>query len=486
MEVSVSGPDSLAVEAQVVALAVRDGTAPPGDLGQRVRALLDEDGFKATAGHAVLLHLPGDAGAERVAVGGLGSEIDADAVRTAAGGIARLVEPVGGTVAWMLDESLPLSAAEQARAVVDGLVLGGYDPGLRKTEGRKDLIEGVVFVGGDESVLEEAERAVVVARWANRARDLANEPPNELTPAGLAEHAERIAAESEGRLRAESFGRERMTELGMGSFLAVSQGSHQEPRTIVLRYDPPDADGDVTLGLVGKAVTFDTGGISIKPALYMEDMKGDMSGGAAVLAGLGAVAELGLPVRAIGVVGATENMVGGGAYRPGDIVRAMNGTTIEIVNTDAEGRLVLADVLWYARLQGATHLVDFATLTGAMEKALGDLYAGVFGNDDEWRDRVVDAGNRSGDPAWGLPIHRRFRRYTDSAFADLKNSSIRGQAIPAYAAGFLQEFVGEGPWAHIDMAGPAFLRWPRPDYLHVVGGTGYGVRLIAELARSLP
>jgi leucyl aminopeptidase len=486
MEVSVSGPDSLAVEGQVVALAVRDGSAPPGDLGERIRSLLDADGFEAKPGHAVLLHLPAEAGAERVAVGGLGTEIDADAIRTAAGGIARLVEPIGAAVAWILDDSLQLAATEQARAVVDGLILGGYDPGLRKTEGRKDGVHKLVFVGGDDAVQAEAERAVVVARWANRARDLANEPPNELTPAGLAEHAERIASESGGRLKAESFGRERMTELGMGSFLAVSQGSAQEPRTIVLRYEPPDADGDATLGLVGKAVTFDTGGISIKPALYMEDMKGDMSGGAAVLAGLGAVAELGFPVRAIGVVGATENMVGGGAYRPGDIVRAMNGTTIEIVNTDAEGRLVLADVLWYARQQGATHLVDFATLTGAMERALGDLYAGVFGNDDEWRDRVVDAGNRSGDLAWALPIHRRFHRYTDSAFADLKNSSVRGQAIPAYAAGFLQRFVGEGPWAHIDLAGPAFLRWPRPDYLHVVGGTGYGVRLIAELARSFP
>jgi leucyl aminopeptidase len=485
MEVSVSGPDSLAVEARIAALAVRDRATPPGALGEQVRSLLDEDGFEAQAGNAAILHLPPDAGIGRVAVGGLGAEIDADAIRTAAGGVARVLRPIGGSIAWVLDDSLPLSSPEQARAVVDGLLLGGYDPGLRKTDGRKAAVDGVVFVGGDDAVLEEARRAAVVARWANRARDLANEPPNELTPGGLAEHAERIAAESGGRLHTDSFGRDRMTELGMGSFLAVSQGSHQEPRTIVLRYEPPDPVGDVTLGLVGKAVTFDTGGISIKPALYMEDMKGDMSGGGAVLAGMGAIAELELPVRAVGVVGATENMGGGGAYRPGDIVKAMNGKTIEIVNTDAEGRLILADVLWYAREQGATHLVDFATLTGAMEKALGDLYAGVFGNDDEWRDRVAEAGNRSGDHAWPLPIHRRFRRYTDSAFADLKNSSIRGQAIPAYAARFLQEFVGDGPWAHVDMAGPAFLRWPRPDYLHVVGGTGYGVRLIAELAGSL-
>ena len=486
MEVSVSGPDSLAVEARVVAFAVRDGAAGPEPLGQRVRSLLDEDGFRAQPGNAVMLHLPPDAGVERVAVGGLGSEIDADAIRTAAGAVARLVQPVGGTVAWVLDDTLPLAAAQQACAAVDGLLLGAYDPGIRKTEDRKAELERVVFVGGDDSVLREAERALVVARWTNRARDLANEPPNALTPARLAEHAEQIAAESGGSLRAESVGPGRMAELGMGSFLAVSQGSHHEPRTIVLRYEPSEAGADLILGLVGKAVTFDTGGISIKPALYMEDMKGDMAGGAAVLAGLGAVAELGLPIRAIGVVGATENMVGGGAFRPGDIVQAMNGKTIEIVNTDAEGRLVLADVLSYARELGATHLVDFATLTGAMERALGDLYAGVFGNDEEWRDRVAAAGRRSGDHAWALPTHRRYRRYTDSAFADLKNSSVRGQAIPAYAATFLEEFVGEGPWAHIDMAGPGFLRWPRPDYLPVPGGTGYGVRLIAELARSLP
>jgi leucyl aminopeptidase len=485
MKVSVSGPDPLAVAARVVTLAVGEGASPSGALGERIGSMLEEDGFRGEAGKAVLLHLSRDAGPERVAVGGLGPEVDDDAVRTAAGAVARLVQPLGGTLAWILDDSLPLSIAEQARAVVDGLVLGGYDPGLRKSDGRMEELEGVVFVGGDDAVLEEAERALVVAEWANRARDYANEPPNELTPALLAEHAETIAAESDGLIRAESFGPERMAELGMGSFGAVAQGSHNEPRTIVLRYEPENAAGEVVLGLVGKAVTFDTGGISIKPALYMEDMKGDMSGGGAVLAGIGAIAELGLPVRVLAVVGATENMVGGGAYRPGDIVRAMNGKTIEIVNTDAEGRLVLADMLWYAREQGATHLVDFATLTGAMEKALGDLYAGVFGNDDEWRDQVVAAGNRSGDHAWALPSHRRFRRYTDSAFADLKNSSIRGQAIPAYAAEFLREFTGEGPWAHIDMAGPAFLRWPRPDYLNVVGGTGYGVRLIAELARSL-
>src|SRR5215210_2760425 len=485
MKVSVSGPDPLAVEARVVALAVGEGASPSGQLGERIASLLEEDGFRGEAARAVLVHLSSDGGPGRVAVGGLGPELDADAVRTAAGAVVGLVEPIGGTLAWILDDSLPLSDSEQARAVIDGLVMGGYDPGLRKSGGRKQELEGVVFVGGDDAVREEAERALVVARWANRARDFANEPPNELNPALLAEHAEKIAAESDGSIRSASFGPERMAELGMGSFGAVAQGSQNEPRTIVLRYEPEGSAFDVVLGLVGKAVTFDSGGISIKPALYMEDMKGDMSGGGAVLAGIGAVAELGLPVRVLAVVGAAENMVGGGSFRPGDIVRAMNGKTIEIVNTDAEGRLVLADVLWYARTEGATHIVDFATLTGVMNRALGDLYTGVFSNDDAWREQVVGAGNRAGDHAWGWPMHRRYRRLIDSAFADMKNQSVRGQAGPVYAAEFLKEFVGDGPWAHIDMAGPGYIRWPRPDYFHTPGGTGYGVRLIAELARSL-
>ena len=298
----------------------------------------------------------------------------------------------------------------------------------------------------------------------------------------------RGTAPSRGRfdtLTAEVLDLDQIRALGMGSFAGVAQGSHNPARLIVLRYVPPDAKGELVLGLVGKAVTFDTGGVSLKPALYMEDMKGDMSGGAAVIEGIGAIADLGLPLRALAVVGATENAIGGGAFRPGDILTASNGKTIEITNTDAEGRLVLADVLWYAREQGATHLVDFATLTGAMERALGDLYAGVFGNDESWRDQVVAAGEASGDHAWPMPIHRRFRRFHDSKFADLKNSSVRAQAIPAYAASFLQEFVGEGPWAHCDIAGPAFLRWSREDYLTQTGGTGYGVRLIAELAARL-
>jgi leucyl aminopeptidase len=422
----------------------------------------------------------------RLVAAGVGDARDADDIRTAAAGVARDVARIGGRVAWALDPGLDLPLPEQARAVVEGVVMGSYDPGRMKTGEHAKPPEALVLLTDEDvdAVKAAAERAAVVAEWANRARDLANEPPNSLTPAALAAHADTFASETP-HLTASALGPDEIAELGMGAFAGVAAGSHNPARLIVMRYDPPGARADLTLGLVGKAITFDTGGISIKGALYMEDMKGDMAGGGSVIAGMGAIAELGVPVRALAVVAATENMVGGGAYRPGDILRAANGKTIEVVNTDAEGRLVLADALWYARREGATHIVDFATLTGVIEKMLGDLYAGVFGTPDAWRDLVCAAGEASGDHAWPMPLHPRYRRYVDSDYADLKNQNIRGQAAPAYAAEFLKEFAGDGPWAHIDMAGTGFFTWTRGDYLWQRGGTGYGVRLIAELARRL-
>ncbi len=422
----------------------------------------------------------------RVVAAGVGDGHDPDDIRTAAAGVAKDVARIGGRLAWALDPDLPLSLPEQARAVVEGLLLGGYDPGRLKSGEHGEPPEALVLLTDEDAdaVREAAKRAAVVAGWANRARDLANEPPNSLTPEALAAHAQSFATPL-AHLTASALGPEEINELCMGAFAGVAAGSHNPARLIVMRYDPPDASSDVVLGLVGKAITFDTGGISIKKALYMEDMKGDMAGGGSVIAGMGAIAELGLPVRALAVVASTENMVGGGAYRPGDILRAANGKTIEVVNTDAEGRLVLADALWYARREGATHIVDFATLTGVMEKMLGDLYAGVFGTPDAWRGLVCAAGEASGDHAWPMPLHSRYRRYVDSDYADLKNQNVRGQASPAYAAEFLKEFAGDGPWAHIDMAGTGFFTWTRGDYLWQRGGTGYGVRLIAELARRL-
>jgi leucyl aminopeptidase len=472
-------------EADVLAFPVGPKGLPALAGDQDAERVAEEEDVGSAVGRTAVLYPNGDAAARRVVLVGLGpaDELDADALRTAAASVAEAAERVGGTLAWVLDDSLPHS--EQARAIVDGLLLGAYDPGRWKTGAKSDHpFDRLVLVGGTDELRDPAERAATVADAANRARDLANTGANELTPERLADRAAELAAEHPN-LTAEALGPDEITKLGMGAFAGVAQGSHNPPRMIVMRYEPPSPKGDIVLGLVGKAITFDTGGISIKPALYMEDMKGDMSGGAAVVEGMGVVAELGLPLRTLAVVAATENAVGGGAYRPGDILTAMNGKTIEITNTDAEGRLVLADALHYARTLGATHLVDFATLTGAMNRAFGDLYAGVMGNDDAWRDEVVAAGEASGDHAWPWPMHRRYRGLIESAFADMKNSSVRGQAQPTYAASFLEEFVGAGPWAHVDVAGTAFFTWGRNDYLSQKGGTGYGVRLIAELATKL-
>jgi leucyl aminopeptidase len=251
-----------------------------------------------------------------------------------------------------------------------------------------------------------------------------------------------------------------------------------------MRYDPPGARADLTLGLVGKAVTFDSGGVSLKPPLRMQDLKGDMCGGAAVIEATAAIAELGLPIRLVTVVAATENVQGGNAFKPGDILRAANGKTIEVVNTDAEGRLILADALHYARTEGATHIADFATLTGAMSLALGDLYAGWFCNDEAFAAAIERASERSSDLLVRFPLHPRYRRYIDSDFADMKNASELREGSPILAAEFLHEFTGDGAWAHFDIS-PAYIQRRRPDYALDQGGTGYGVRLIVEVAEEL-
>ena len=289
-------------------------------------------------------------------------------------------------------------------------MLGDYDPGAWKTVTREGADVSSSSSSRTRTSKRRPGRAETAARWANRARDLVNRPANHLTPASFAEYAAELAADKPG-LSAEALGPDEMRELGMGALLGVGAGSYNEPRLIVLRWEPPEAaGGDLVLGLVGKGLTFDSGGISLKPATHMEDMKGDMAGAAAVVAGIGALAELAVPVRAIAVVAAAENMPSGRSMRPGDILTAANGKTIEVTNTDAEGRLVLADALWYAREQGATHVVDFATLTGIMSRALGDKYAGVFANDESWRDEIVAAGDASGDYVWPFPLHPRYRR----------------------------------------------------------------------------
>ena len=452
-------------------------------------ARLAADGeLRHELGHTSLVHVDRNLKSRRVAAVGIGKpeNVSADTLRTAAAAVARRSGEFAASIAWVIDDSLPLPENEQARALVEGTLLGAYDPARWKhNDENRSKLETLVLCGQADGLAEAAERALQIAEWTNRARDLVNSPANEATPEHLAARAAEIASSSEN-LEAEALGPEEIDEQGMGAFAAVAKASHNPPRLIVMRYEPPSpTKPELVLGLVGKAITFDTGGLSLKPALHMEDMKGDMAGGAAVIEATGAIADLGLPIRVLTVAAACENMPGGHAYRPGDILTAANGKTIEVTNTDAEGRLVLADALWYARGQGATHILDLATLTGAMEVALGDLYAGIFANEDDWRDQVVAAGEASGDHAWPFPMHPRYRRYVDSVFADLKNSSDLRQAGAVLAAEFLQEFAGEGPWAHADIAGPAFFERSRGDYLTQRGGTGYGVRLIVELATRL-
>ncbi len=400
--------------------------------------------------------------------------LDGDALRSAAAAAARALRAEGGTIAWRAEDG------EQTRAIIEGTAYGAYDPGLFK-RGYADRPELTLALDAPAALHDLAQRQALVARHIDAARDLANRPPNDLTPPGLAVYARGL---DHPALTVEAYGRDWIESRGMGALAAVGQSSRHEPQLIVLRYEPADAVADVTLGLVGKAITFDSGGVSLKPPLRMQDMKGDMAGGAAVIEGAAAIAELGLPVRVLAVVASSENLQGGAAFKPGDILRASNGKTIEVINTDAEGRLVLADALHYAREQGATHVIDFATLTGAMALALGDLIAGWFANDEDWAARIDAATRTSGDLGWRFPLHRRYRRYIDSNFADMKNASELREGSPVLAAMFLQEFAGDGPWAHVDMAGPGFIQRRRPDYALDEGGTGYGVRLIVELAQS--
>ena len=405
---------------------------------------------------------------------GASAPLDADGWRTAAALAARALRKEGGTIAWQAE------SADDVRALVEGTAFGAYDPGLFKRSYR-DRPQLTLVLDAPPELHELAQRQATVMRHVATARDLANRPSNDLTPIALAAHAKSLAG---GHLSVESHGRDWLEAQGMGAFLGVAAGSGHDPQLIVMRYDPPGAGGD-TLGLVGKAITFDSGGISLKPPLRMQDMKGDMCGGAAVIEATAAIAELGLPIKLLTVVAATENLQDARAFKPGDILTAANGKTIEVINTDAEGRLVLADALHFARESGATRIVDFATLTGAMAIALGDLYAGWFCNDEAFAATIDTAVHTSGEHAWRFPLHPRYRRYVDSDFADMKNGSELRQAGAILAAEFLREFTGEGPWAHFDIAGPAFLKRRRPDYALDQGGTGYGIRLIVELAEKL-
>jgi leucyl aminopeptidase len=338
----------------------------------------------------------------------------------------------------------------------------------------------VTAPGGDAKLIAGAAReGQILGECANVSRGLANEPGNVLTPAEFASRV-RTAAEGVG-LAVDVLERDQMEALGMHLLLGVSRGSAEAPRLVVIRHEPKDAVSDAVLGLVGKGVTFDTGGISLKPADSMDRMKDDMAGGAAVAGAMLALARLGGRHRVIGVIPMVENMPGGRAIRPGDVLRGASGRTVEVINTDAEGRLILADALWYARRLGATHLVDVATLTGACVVALGHAMSGLFGNQQAWVDVVREAAAAGGDRVWAMPIYEEALEQMRSEIADLVNSGGRaGGAVTA--AVFLREFAGDGPWAHLDIAGTAWAEKKEP--YQPKGATGVAVRTLTALGLS--
>jgi leucyl aminopeptidase len=402
-------------------------------------------------------------------------EPDVEGLRTAAARAVRACRG-GGTVAWALDTSLPVRVEDQVHALAEGAVIGGYEGRRWRSGERPRGVERFVICGGGEQLAPVAERASLVARWINAARELVDAPPNVISPAGLAERAAALP-----RVAVEAID---ASEAGLGALAAVGGSSPARPLLLVLRHEPAGAPDPPRLALVGKAVTFDTGGYFLKSQTDIVRQKADMAGGAAVVAALGAIAELGLPLSVTGVVPACENMLSGSAIRPTDVIETAAGLTVEVTNPDAEGRLILADALWWARRDGATHLVDVATLTGAMRAGMGDVYAGVFAGDEWWRDAVVEAGNASGDLAWPWPLHPRYRPLIDSTVADLRNTAGKSFGFPIVAATFLQQFAGEGPWAHVDMLGTALLEEDRGDAFGR-GATGYGVRMLVELATRM-
>ena len=375
----------------------------------------------------------------------------------------------------------PEGSERLAQALAEGAVLASFDAGAHKTKGTPpSWLEQVAvrFRQAGPGVARGLERGRVLGRYTNLARELANAPGNTLTPRLLAARAEAVAAET--GLHVEVLDEAAIAELGMGLLLGVARGSDEPPRLIVLRHDPPGAPEAPVLGLIGKGVTFDTGGISLKVADKMERMKDDMSGGAAVIAAMGAVATLGAPVRCVGVVPATENMPGGDAVKPGDVLESAEGTTVEVINTDAEGRLVLGDGLWYARRCGATHLVDVATLTGSCVVALGYTTTGLFGAPDAWIAQVGAAAARAGDRAWPMPTFEDYRELLKSEVADMVNSTPGRDAGAISAAWFIGAFAGDRPWAHLDIAGTAWAEKAQP--YQAKGPTGAGVRTLVELA----
>jgi leucyl aminopeptidase len=488
----VSGPLS-AIDADVLAIPAFEGEAAAAaaalddGAGRRVAAAFESREFTGKPGTVFVTPCvtPGWR-AQQIMLVGMGKRSACDAT-----GIRRAAAAAGLTSRdrrWRrLVFSLPAALAlpVEAQSAAEGLTLAAHYSGIYKSDAdaRPVPIEGLIALPASASADDcasaerSASRGYILAACSNLARSLANEPANVMTPRAFAEIAVQLAAES--GLKADILDEERLSGLNMGLLLGVARGSAEPPRMVVLRYQPARPATTAVLGLVGKGVTFDTGGISLKDPERMHLMKTDMSGGAAVLAAMKAIAALKPDVVVAGVVPLVENMPGGRAMRPGDVVRGAEGKSVEVLDTDAEGRLILADALWYARQLGATHLVDVATLTGAVGIALGRTTTGLFGSPDSWVSLVSRTANRAGDRAWALPIFDDYREQLRSDIADLANVGGR-PAGSITAALFLKEFTGGLPWAHLDIAWTAWADEAQP--WQPKGPTGVAVRTLAELA----
>ena len=475
MDVHATDGPALTSGADAVAIGVFEGDAPAADLPPEAAALLARDEVSAEPERIAVTH----AGDVRVLVVGLGApgRLDGERARVAAAVVHRRARELRvRQLAWQV----PAGGRDDVVAgLVSGTLLAAYRFAAFKAAPKTApwQLESLLVCGADAGVVE---RAATLATAQNRARELGNRPANALTPAALAQYARGM----DGRdgITVTTTDEDGLRRAGMGAFGAVAQGSAQPAQLIELRYEGPAAQGTPLLALVGKAVTFDSGGVSLKPPATMHEMKFDMCGGAAVIEAIAALAALRAPVRVLGVVGATENLPSSTAVKPGDIVTALDGTTIEVNNTDAEGRLVLADCLTHARRLGAERIVDVATLTGAIVTALGSTYAGLMANDDAWAAAVQGAGERSGELVWRLPLHERYAEMVRGRYADITNRTERREAAAITAAEFLHHFAGDVPWAHLDIAGVSDNL--SRSYLDK-GATGFGVRLLVELALSL-
>ncbi len=475
-------------------------------LANAARSWLTSGEFRATLGETLLLHAPGGTKAERLLIIGLGkaASLTPHEVRKGAGVAVRfarprslrdlaLVFPEDRALADEHMDSLPCELT--ARALAEGLIHADFDIDFYRSDRKDQAMQNVTLLhretGKAATELQKGfDEGVIVAESQNFARTLVNEPGNVLTPTELGRRAAAMCAEF--GLSCEVHSTAKLEELGMGAFLGVTRGSEEPPALIVMRYEPatPPADGSPVFGLVGKGITFDTGGISIKPADNMDKMKYDMAGAAAMIGAMRAIAQLKPAVRVISVVCSCENMPDGRAYKPGDVLTAMSGKTIEVMNTDAEGRLVLADGLHYAQQLGATHLVNAATLTGAIGVALGLLNTGLFSNDDDTTQHFLDATAISGERYWRMPCTDDYRDQIKSEIADIRNTGNSRYGGAITAAMFLKEFVSDAPhapgvptpWIHLDIAGTAWVDEQKP--WQSKGPSGTAVRTITEWVRS--